>query len=192
MARSKEFDRDAALLQAILLFSHQGYEGTSTDELLVAMGIRRQSLYDTFGDKWTLYLEALQRYGANSVGEQLVVLEGAPSGEAGIAALLKHAAAKAAGSPAPSCLGVSSICEFGRSKPEIVALNDAMGRLLTGAVERRVREAVAAGAFSKELDAGTAAQFVLATLTGIKVAARAGATAPVLQGIAGMALRSFQ
>jgi AcrR family transcriptional regulator len=36
-----------------------GYEGTSTDTLLKAMGISRQSVYDTFGDKWQLYQEAL-------------------------------------------------------------------------------------------------------------------------------------
>ena len=67
MARHKEFDLDTALTAAIHVFSQHGYEGTSTDDLLMAMKISRQSMYDTFGDKRRLYLEALERYNANSV-----------------------------------------------------------------------------------------------------------------------------
>ena len=66
MARSKEFDRDAALQAAILTFAARGFEGTSTDDLLLAMGIGRRSMYDTFGDKRQLYLAALRRYAADS------------------------------------------------------------------------------------------------------------------------------
>jgi AcrR family transcriptional regulator len=42
-----------ALKAAIRVFSDHGYKGTSTDALLEAMGISRQSMYDTFGDKRT-------------------------------------------------------------------------------------------------------------------------------------------
>jgi TetR/AcrR family transcriptional repressor of nem operon len=95
MARTKDFVRDVALSRAIAVFSQHGFEGTSTEALLGAMDIRRQSLYDTFGDKWQLYLEALQRYSSDSIGAQLVVLEGAATGEAGLEALLMHAVARA-------------------------------------------------------------------------------------------------
>jgi len=192
MARTKEFDRDVALARAIATFAQHGFEGTSTEALLSAMNIRRQSLYDTFGDKWRLYLEALQRYSSDSIGAQLVALESAPTGEAGVAALLDHAVARALDDPEPACLGIAAICEFGRSQPEIVSLTEAMGRLLTRAVERRVTEAVTAGAFAKDLDVATAGPFILATLTGIKVAARQGAPADLLHAIARMALRSFR
>lgn len=192
MARTKEFDRDVALARAIEVFARHGYDGTSTEHLLQAMDIRRQSLYDTFGDKWKLYLEALHRYCSDSIGAQLVALEGAATGQAGVEALLLHAVAKAAADPEPACLGVASICEFGRREPEVSALSDTMGRLLTSALERRMREAAKAGAFAADLDVAAAGQFVLATLTGIKVAARAGAPVEVLEGIARMALRSFR
>ncbi|MGO8484962.1 TetR family transcriptional regulator, partial [Rhizobium leguminosarum] len=51
MARHKEFDRDTALHAAIGVFSEHGYEVTSTEELLTAMKISRQSMYDTFGEE---------------------------------------------------------------------------------------------------------------------------------------------
>src|ERR1700721_991383 len=66
MARPKEFDRDRALKKAMDVFWQQGYEATSTDDLVRAIGIGRQSMYDTFGDKHQLYVEALRLYEANT------------------------------------------------------------------------------------------------------------------------------
>jgi TetR/AcrR family transcriptional repressor of nem operon len=62
MARHKEFDRDEALHKAMEVFWSRGYEAASIEDLVKQMGINRQSLYDTFGDKHTLYLQALDRY----------------------------------------------------------------------------------------------------------------------------------
>jgi TetR/AcrR family transcriptional repressor of nem operon len=62
MARQKEFDRDEVLHKAMEVFWMRGYEGTSIQDLVKRMGINRQSIYDTFGDKHTLFLQALDRY----------------------------------------------------------------------------------------------------------------------------------
>ncbi len=62
MARHKEFDRDAALHKAMEVFWSRGYAAASIQDLVGHMGINRQSLYDTFGDKHALYLQALDRY----------------------------------------------------------------------------------------------------------------------------------
>src|ERR687894_2331328 len=62
MARHKEFNRDEALGRAMEVFWSRGYEAASVGELVRHMGIQRQSLYDTFGDKHSLYLQALDRY----------------------------------------------------------------------------------------------------------------------------------
>jgi TetR/AcrR family transcriptional regulator, transcriptional repressor for nem operon len=62
MARHKEFDRDVALQKAMEVFWARGYEAASIQDLVEHMGINRQSLYDTFGDKHALYLQALDRY----------------------------------------------------------------------------------------------------------------------------------
>src|SRR3977135_2157179 len=62
MARHKEFDRAEALHKAMEVFWSRGYEAASIQDLIKHMGINRQSLYDTFGDKHALYLQALDRY----------------------------------------------------------------------------------------------------------------------------------
>jgi len=62
MARSKEFDVNQVLRKAMELFWQQGYEKTSMQQLVDHMGIHRRSIYDTFGDKRTLFLSALSHY----------------------------------------------------------------------------------------------------------------------------------
>ena len=62
MVRPREFDRDAALDRAMQVFWAKGFAATSTEDLVAAMGIGRQSLYNAFGDKRRLYLESLEAY----------------------------------------------------------------------------------------------------------------------------------
>lgn len=64
MARTKEFDPDAALQSALELFWRRGYEATSMADLVEHLGIGRASIYATFGNKHELYLKALERYSA--------------------------------------------------------------------------------------------------------------------------------
>ena len=44
------------------VFWRRGYEAASIQDLVQHMGINRQSMYDTFGDKHALFLQALDRY----------------------------------------------------------------------------------------------------------------------------------
>ncbi|MFJ2826646.1 TetR/AcrR family transcriptional regulator [Streptomyces sp. NPDC087263] len=62
MARTKEFDPDAALQSALELFWRRGYEATSMTDLVEHLGVGRASLYATFGNKHELYLKAFDRY----------------------------------------------------------------------------------------------------------------------------------
>ena len=62
MARHKEFEREVVLEKAMATFWRYGYEGTSVQTLVENMGINRGSIYDTFGDKRSLFLAAIQHY----------------------------------------------------------------------------------------------------------------------------------
>src|SRR6202521_698674 len=67
MARPKEFDRDKAVESALATFRKNGLGATTTDDLRLAMGIGRQSFYDTFKGKREIYLEALRKYNSDRV-----------------------------------------------------------------------------------------------------------------------------
>ena len=60
--RPAVFDRDVALREAMKLFWERGYEGTSFDDLIAAMGISASSFYNSFGSKEALYCEATRSY----------------------------------------------------------------------------------------------------------------------------------
>ena len=55
MARTKAFDERRALIAAMLVFWEKGYEATSMQDLEQAMGLRRTSIYNAFGNKRSLF-----------------------------------------------------------------------------------------------------------------------------------------
>ena len=48
--------------KAMVAFWDHGYKATSLQDLVECMGINRASLYDTFGDKYTLFIDTLHNY----------------------------------------------------------------------------------------------------------------------------------
>ncbi len=67
MPRAKCFNQEDALHKAMQAFWTRGYEATSIQDLVDCMGINRGSLYDTFGDKHSLFLAALDQYTDSSL-----------------------------------------------------------------------------------------------------------------------------
>ena len=62
MPRTKTFNREEILEKAMGLFWEKGFHGTSMQNLVDHLGINRASIYDTYGDKYQLYLETLSHY----------------------------------------------------------------------------------------------------------------------------------
>jgi TetR/AcrR family transcriptional regulator, copper-responsive repressor len=60
--RPRAFDPAAALTQAMDVFWKDGFAATSLDDLSLATGLNRPSLYGAFGDKRALYIQAYRRY----------------------------------------------------------------------------------------------------------------------------------
>jgi len=94
MARQKEFNRDEVLHKAMEVFWTRGYEGASIEDLVKHMGINRQSIYDTFGDKHSLFLEALDRYREIQSQKVFEVLERPGSMKRNLRQLFEEAVAR--------------------------------------------------------------------------------------------------
>jgi len=188
MARPREFDVDAALDGAIGVFREHGFEGASAEMLVGAMGIGRQSLYDTFGDKWRLYRAAVRRYGMGECAAHFEALRSGVRAIDGLEAMLRRVVDTA---PQP-CLGVGSICEFGVSRPDLAEVNAPLARTLRDAIAARVREAQRDGDVAADLDPEAASEFLIASIAGVRLAGRGGADRAALTGLAGMALRALR
>jgi len=188
MARTKEFDRDQALRRAVEVFWDRGYEAASTDELLAAMGIGRQSMYNAFGDKRRLYLEALQHYQARSGTEMFERLLAAGSPLSALAGTLSAVARQTAEERRRGCMAVNAATEFGQADQEVDAIVSGGVQLCHAAYERLLAEAKRRGEVRPDLDERAAARFLYSTLVGMRVQARSGATPETLHDIATVAI----
>jgi TetR/AcrR family transcriptional repressor of nem operon len=190
MARPRNFDRDQVLDIAIDVFRNKGYEGTSAEDLVVAMGIGRQSLYGAFGDKRSLYLEALKRYNASSVAELIGTKRSASPIET-IESMLLHFSRHHANSETSACLGVNAICEFGTSDEDVQRITRESGKPLERFLERLLSDAKDNGEIDQTIIPKAAAQFIATTLMGMKVAARGGAGPDALRNSVRYTMRSL-
>ncbi|ADO70885.1 Transcriptional regulator, TetR-like protein [Stigmatella aurantiaca DW4/3-1] len=188
MARPKAFDTEEALDAAIGVFREHGFEGTSADMLVKAMGIGRQSLYDTFGDKWGLYCAALRRYSVLESGAHAEALRSRPRAIEGLRAMVERLVEDAG----QACLGIGSICEFGRSRADLAQIHAAAERALHRMIVERVRVAQADGDVGADLNPEEVAGFLLASFAAIRIAARGGAGTGQLRGLGRLALRALR
>src|SRR5215211_7704351 len=119
MARTKSFDENTVLDQAVQLFRERGYEGTSLADLEAHLGLGRQSLYNAFGDKQALFLKALDRY-RREVGEEAVARLNAPgAGLEAIRMFFQHTIDMlTADGPRSGCLVANTILERGPHDPD--------------------------------------------------------------------------
>ena len=122
MARAKEFDREVALERAMNLFWEQGYEAASVQKLLDAMEIGRQSLYDTFGDKHSLFLASLEHYCELGTHSILARLSAPDGGLGAIEDYFEGAARGMSTKPYRSCLVINSAIELAPHDPEVAGI----------------------------------------------------------------------
>lgn len=166
------------------VFWAKGFSATSTEDLVEAMGIGRQSLYNAFGDKQQLYREALVAYQQNTMAGHLARLSGPTSPLAGIGNLLTGLVAGSDRERKMGCMGVGSVAEFGTTDPELCKLRAKAGAPLRARMIQRLREGQASGEIDPALDPEEATGFILMTMTGIQLAARGGAGAEDLRRMA--------
>jgi AcrR family transcriptional regulator len=191
VTRQRTFDRGEALNQALQVFWEKGYAATSTADLLQAMQIGRQSMYDAFGDKRALYLEALRQYGKDSIDEMLCQLAG-DSALGAIDHMLQALAMRSPTDRVKGCMGVNAISEFGTGDDAVNALRAASGMRLQSALEEKLRGAVSDGEVAGDTDIAQAAVFVLASLSGMKIAAKSGAGVDALCAIARFTIQALR
>ncbi len=193
MARPREFDHDEVLYQAMVLFWRQGYAATSIAQLCDAMGISRQSLYDSFGDKHALFLAAIDRYCA-MMSDQ--VLAGLMAPDAALPEL--HQAAVGVIDflvqfpDRPACLMANTTLEVAARDPavaaKIKAYNTAMETAFTHALgNARRRGQIAANAAPAAL-----ARYLVGVHNGLIVAAKSGAAREELEATLAIAVGALQ
>ena len=129
VGRPREFDPDTCLDVAMLEFWQHGYDATGIGDLAKAMGIGRQSLYNTFGDKRQIFLAAVRRYGEQREHQCREIFNDMPTVLEGVCALIRQVGSEEGGC---GCMVTNSATRFATNDPE-------MAEVLRGEMDRPVR-----------------------------------------------------
>jgi TetR/AcrR family transcriptional repressor of nem operon len=188
MARPIAFDEAGALDAAIEQFWHQGYRASSVRELASSMGICGTSLYNSFGNKRSLFIKALERYLDRSVRARIGRLRALPPKQA-IRAFFDEIIERSLQDRARrGCLLINSALEVA---PHDRKLGVEIARRLTE-IEDFFRDRIAAGradgTIPKKVDADNVARLLLGVLLGLRVLARSRPERALLEGMARPAL----
>jgi AcrR family transcriptional regulator len=190
--RPRSFDRDVVLERAMQLFWQRGYETTSMSELLKATGLTASSLYGVFGDKETLFLEAVKRYWNGPAQRISEILAQEPTAERAVRRVLERAASNGADPSRPSGCMVA-LATTNRSPA-----SDHVHEVLAGyraRTEERIRERIERGIVEGDVpistDAAALARYIQTVMHGLSIYARDAATEDQLRETVDIAMRAW-
>lgn len=191
MPRPKEFDREKVLETAQAIFWRQGYQATSTEDLRLGMGIGRQSFYDSFGGKRKIFVEVLRRYNDRGVQECMDTARSAPSPLAALAKLLLSYSKLRPQLRALGCLGVAAMSELGVRDRDVAGIGASSSARLGRLLETLLEQARTRGEVRQSLNERAAARQLGATILGMKVMSKGGASPATLRDVAESALEGL-
>ena len=191
--RPAVFDRAKALNQAMKLFWERGYEGTSFDDLIAAMGISASSFYNSFGSKEALYCEATHTYQEWS-GQWFFAILNDPSIDTrtAFARLFEATAEEFTRGDHP--LGCMIALAGTHCPPGLSNIRDMMAEhraFSESAMAARIKKGVASGDVPDDADCDMLAAYYSAVARGLAVQARDGAAREKLSEIGRLAMRAW-
>lgn len=187
MARSKEFDEKAVLRKAMELFWAQGYEKTSMQDLVDHMGIHRRSIYDTFGDKRSLFLASLNHYEELIVNEMESIISSTSSIKQTIRDVFIFVLNSIEQYP-KGCLSVNAAIELSLLDKEIGRIVTKMFNRTEDMFNNLIIRGQTSGELSKEIDSDITSRFLHNNLVGIRVLIKTNYNKKELEGIITLAL----
>jgi AcrR family transcriptional regulator len=191
--RPAVFDRGAALNAAMKLFWERGYEGTSFDDLIAAMGISASSFYNSFGSKEELYCEATRSY-REWAGQWFFAILNDPSidTKTAFARLFEATAEEFTRGDHP--LGCMISLAGTHCSPGMKNIRDMMAEhraFSEGAMAERIRKGIVKGDLPEDTDCDMLAAYYSAVARGLAVQARDGASRQKLSEIGRLAMRAW-
>ena len=190
MARQKEFNRQEALGVAMGVFWERGFEATTMTELRKAMGIGRQSLYDTFGDKDEIFAEALDRYIAFNDSDTANLLSFENPLE-GIRDYLERRVQFLSKGTRRGCLIMNSCVELAPHDASVQKRLKATLKKMENALQETIEKAQEMGSVDGSSDSRELALFILSQISGMVVLSKAQATKKELQSVVNRTLKAL-
>ena len=187
MGRSKEFEEKVVLRKAMELFWQQGYEKTSLNDLVEHMGIHRRSLYDTFGDKHTLFLKTIDCFSEFVKNRLELEILRAKTPKQAIQFIFNFMIDESA-EHALGCLFVNAATELAPRDEEVEAKTKQAFREMENLLAACIRKGQQAGEIRQDYTAEALAENLHNSLLGIRVLARTSVSKEKLHRLADVSL----
>lgn len=186
MARPREFDQADVLDAIVGRFWSHGYKATSVRQLEEVSGLGTASLYNSFGDKRSVFLAALERYSEQRTQACLREIEHIPSPAARIRAFVARVTESALQDPdRMGCLMINTAIELGPHDPEIAAIVAGHLAEVEAFFRRNLEAALAAGEVAApDLSPEDVARSFSALMFGLRVLARTCPDRVMMEGAA--------
>ena len=170
-------------------FWDRGYAATSLDQLALAAGLNRPSLYAAFGDKKAMYRAALAAFSERTHCEVSAALQG-PTLVTALRRFYRGAIdIYVSGDEGQrGCLYVCTAAVEAVQHVEIRGDLLEVLRVIDAALAARIAAAQAAGEIARNRDAEDLGRLAAAVLHSIAIRARAGASRRQLEGMARLAV----
>jgi TetR/AcrR family transcriptional repressor of nem operon len=192
MARAKEFDPEIALQAAVKVFWRLGYERTSLDILMREMRISKQSLYDTFGDKRSLYFRAMQRYRRSTNDSLRKIFDQEKSVQDGFVKIFDSMIAESKEQHQQGCLLMNANLSRELHDAELTKFLRANQREVERIFTDALTEAQRRGEIAPEKSPVALAKFFVATIQGMRALARLNHDRKELEHISRVALSAIE
>lgn len=192
MPRTKSFDEIEVLERATDLFWTLGYNGTPPQTILDGTGLSRSSLYDTYGDKHTLFLKCLRHYRATETVAGIRYLDEAPDPAAAIRRLFQgYWEFAQAYRQNKGCLMVNTLNEVAPHDTEVAEIVRENRQALEDAYFRAIRRGQQQGKINKTHPPRALARYLVNTLWGLTTQIKLGIEKKVADDIVKIALSAL-
>jgi TetR/AcrR family transcriptional repressor of nem operon len=191
MSTAREFDEGEVVDQALLAFWRLGYDACSISDLVEATGVHRQSLYNAFGDKKSLFLAAAARYRALSAAS-LGPLRSPRAGIADIRRYFERFLQIVHDKGCGACLLVQTSFTIAGRDAKIRELIHAASADVRAAFITALENAVRTGELSRKTDIPAQAAYLFCVLHGLSALAQSGATRKQVADAMSQALRNLR
>jgi len=192
MARTKDFDETEVLNKAIAIFWHKGYNGTSMQDLVDGLGISRSSLYDTYVDKHTLFIKALEAYQCAGSAKLCDIVNSGGSAKETVKTLLEYIIGELLGDRMQKgCFMVNAEVEIAPHDPEVSKLVCQNDQQVEDVFYRVIKKGQENGEITNRQDARALARFTFNTVKGLRVTAKSTVDKTVFDDIIRLALSAL-
>ena len=164
VGRPREFNEVAALEAAMDAFWAKGFEATSMADLCTCTGLHKGSLYQAFGDKHTLFMNALAHYADSEFHETVGVMKETNTPFENVRAVVNKICEDASG--AKGCMMINTMVELAPHDPAVKAALQGFAEKRMQAITEMIAAAQASGEIKVQTEPHKLARQLMITMAG--------------------------